>query len=315
MLENLKISMNAVAPMFLIIALGYYIRHHGRIGEKELDRFNNLAFRIFLPCQLFMNMVNSDIKVALNLKLMAFTILCVVLVYVLAFGSVLYFEKKATQRGVMIQAIFRSNFVLLGIPLVSAIYAGQDLGMVPVMIAVIVPLFNILAVITLELFRNSVANIKDILRGIITNPLILGSVLGLMAKAFPIPFHELTVFSTTIGYLGQIATPLMLFILGASFRFSSVSTTKKQIIFCCVGKLLISPAIVFFLSKSIGLYGIEVAILLGAFAFPPAANSYNMARQMEGDADLAANLVVVGTIASCFTLFLWIFLLQQLHML
>ena len=70
MLENLKISMNAVAPMFLIIALGYYIRYHGRIGEKELDRFNNLAFRIFLPCQLFMNMVNSDIKAVLNLKLM-----------------------------------------------------------------------------------------------------------------------------------------------------------------------------------------------------------------------------------------------------
>lgn len=315
MLENLKVSMNAVAPMFLIIALGYYIRYRGWVAEKELDRFNNLAFRIFLPCQLFMNMTDSDIKTAMNLKLMAFTIICVVLVYFLAFASVLLVEKTAARRGVMIQAIFRSNFVLLGIPLVSAIYNGKDMGMVPVMIAVIVPLFNVLAVVTLELFRNSVANLKDILRGIVTNPLILGSVLGLLMKALPISFYKLPVLPTTIGYLGQIATPLMLFILGASFRFSSVSATKKQIIYCCVGKLLISPAIVFFLAGIIGLHGMEIAILLGAFASPPAANSYNMARQMGGDADLAANLVVIGTIVSCVTLFLWIFLLQQIHML
>lgn len=314
MIENLQVSFNAVAPMFFIIALGYYIRHKELVQEKELDTFNSLAFHIFLPCQLFINVIDSDIKAALDLKLIVFTVLCVLLIYFLAFGSVIFFEKKEKCRGVMIQAIFRSNFVLLGIPLVSAIYDGSDFGMVPVMIAIIVPLFNVLAVITLELFRNRKADVKSILLGIMKNPLIIGSVIGLIAKSLNFPFYEYPIFSTTIGYLGQIATPLMLFILGASFRFSSVSIAKKQILFCCIGKLLISPAIVFFLAERMGLHGMEIAILLGAFASPPAANSYNMARQMGGDAALAANLVVLGTMDSCITLFFWIFILQQMQM-
>lgn len=314
MIENLLVALNAVIPMFFIIGLGYYIRLKKMVDETELRKFNNLAFRIFLPCQLFKNVFDSELQDAINLKLMVFTICCVLFIYALAFAGVLLIEKKADRRGVMIQSIFRSNFVLLGIPLVTSIYNVEQLGAVPVMVAIIVPLFNILAVITLEIFRNSQVNIRRILKGIIKNPLILGSMIGLLAKWVQFPFYDITVISTTISYLAQIATPLMLFILGASFHFSSIRSTKKQLIFCCTGKLLISPAIAFFLAKCIGLHGIELAVLLGVFASPPAANSYNMAQQMGGDADLAANLVVVGTAVSCITLFGWILILKQFGM-
>lgn len=311
MWENLIVSLNAVVPMFLIIGLGYFVRSRKMVDEPELRKFNNVAFRIFLPCQLFKNVFDSDLERSFNLKLVVFTVLCILLVYLLALVSVLLTEKLPQRRGVMIQAIFRSNFILLGIPLVSSIYGAENLGAAPVMIAIVVPLFNVLAVITLEVFHSSKVRVGQVLLDIVKNPLIISSLLGLGAKLLGLPLYSSAIFSTTLGSLSQVATPLMLFILGGSFQFSSVRSNGRRILFCALGKLIVVPAIAFSLGAAIGLRGSDLAVLLGVFASPPAANSYTMAQQMGGDADLAANLVVIGTAASCFTMFCWILLLKQ----
>ncbi len=315
MWENLIVAFNAIIPIFSIIGLGYVVRRKKLVEEQGLKNFNHLAFCIFLPCQLFKNVFDSELHNEWNPKFVIFTICCVLVVYGLTFFSVLFVEKIPKRRGVMIQAIFRSNFVLLGIPLVSSICGEERLGAAPIMIAIIVPLFNVLAVITLESFRNTKISGTAIIKGILTNPLIIASMAGLLAKLIHFPFYEITMLSAAVGYLAQIATPLMLFILGASFRFSSIRSVKKQLCICCIGKLILSPAVAFLSASCIGLQGADIAVLLGVFAAPPAANSYNMALQMGGDPDLAANLVVIGTAASCITMFGWILLLKQTGML
>ena len=240
-----------------------------------------------------------------------FTFLCILLVFVLAFLSVIFIEKRSDRRGVMIQSIFRSNFILLGLPLVSAICGGKGDGLTSMMIAIVIPLFNILAIITLEIFRDTKATIRQIILKIIKNPLIVAIFLGLIVKILRLSLNKVPPLTSAISSLAQIATPLLLFILGASFQISSISENKYRILFCVLGRLICAPAIAFFLGIVIGLRGISLVVLLSVFASPTATNSYRMAQQMGGDADLASGIIVISTIVSCFTMVAWIVLLRR----
>lgn len=312
MFSSFMVSVNAVIPMFILIALGYFCRNRGIVDQAGLKQFNNIAFRVFLPCQLFKNIYDSDLSSILDVKLVVFSLTTLALIYLFATIAVRRREPVPQRQGVMIQAIFRSNFVLLGLPLAQAIL-GDDLGPIPLMIGIIVPTFNVLAVITLEVYRGTEKiKIAGILLNILKNPLIIGSVAGLLCRLLNFNILNVSAIKITVTYLAQAAVPVSLFVLGATFRFSDLQKNKKAITFCTLLRLVLIPAIVLPIGVLLQFRGAALVMLLGAFATPPAANSYTMALQMGGDADLAGNLVVVGTSLSCLTLFAWIFCLKQL---
>lgn len=314
MLIGLQTSLNAVIPMFVLIGLGYFCRARKMIVDSELKHFNNIAFCFFLPCQLFKNVYDSELSAAFNPRLILYVLICVGIVYILATISVRKAEQIPSRQGVMIQSIFRSNFVLLGLPLARAI-VHDDLGPIPLLIGIVVPTFNALAVFTLEYYGgDSKTNFWHIIRDILSNPLIIGSFAGLICRLANINIYSIYIIKSTLTYLAQGATPIMLFILGASFQVNSLAKNKRAILYCTAARLMIAPLIIVPIGIALGFRGAAVVALLGIFATPPAANSYTMALQMGGDADLAGNLVVIGTATSCITLFLWIALLTQMHL-
>lgn len=152
-MENLMISANAVLPMCLIMALGYGTRRLGWIRREEISVINKIAFRIFLPCLLYYNVYCSDLSGSFDPLLMAYAVGGVLLTFGLAIGYTLLTEKLPERRGVMIQGMFRSNYVIMGIPVATALLGSDQLGTVSILIAVVVPLFNMLAVVVLEVFR------------------------------------------------------------------------------------------------------------------------------------------------------------------
>ena len=315
MFDSLTVSLNSVIPMFVLIGLGYICRLRKMIDEPELKRFNHVAFCVFLPCQLFKNVYDSDFRGVFDFRLLAYSLLCVGIVYLCAVLSVRRMQQSGSRKGVIIQAIFRSNFALLGLPLAQALL-GDDLGPVPLMVGIVVAVFNVLAVITLEVYcGQSRMKPGSLLWGIIKNPLIIGSVAGLLCRAMHLDIYRIQIVKTSLTYLAQAATPVMLFILGALFHTSSLSINRRAIIYCIGIRLAVVPLAVISVGIALGFRDVALVTLLGAFATPPAANSYTMALQMGGDADLAGNLVVVGTAFSCLTLFIWIVVLSQLHLL
>lgn len=315
MLVGLQTSLNAVIPMFVLIGLGYFCRFKKMIADSELKRFNNIAFHFFLPCQLFKNVYEAELKETFDLKLILYTLICVGTVYLFATIWVRKIEKSSPRQGVMIQSIFRSNFVLLGLPLAQAV-VQDNLGPIPLLIGIVVPTFNALAVVTLEYYGGGVkTKFWHIIGDIFKNPLIVGSVSGLVLRLANINVYNSHIIKSSLTYLSQGATPIMLFILGASFQFNSLVKNKQAILACTVARLIVVPIIIIPIGIALGFRNAALVALLGIFATPPAANSYSMALQMGGDAELAGNLVVIGTAASCLTLFLWIAILTQLHFL
>lgn len=311
-MENLMISANAVLPMCLVMALGYGTRRLGWLRREEISTINKIAFRIFLPCLLYYNIYCSDLSGSFDPLLMAYAVGGVLLTFGLALGYTLLTEKLPERRGVLIQGMFRSNYVIMGIPVATALLGADQLGTVSILIAVIVPLFNMLAVVVLEVFRGQKPKPLHILGQIAKNPLVIGSVLGILMLVAGIRLPH--ILEQTIQSVSAIASPLQLFLLGAFFQFSGLKTYRRELVTVSIAKLIVSPGLFLGLGALLGFRGVAFVSLIGIFASPTAVNSFTMAQQMGGDAELAGDIVVTTSAASILTMFLWIFLFKSLGM-
>lgn len=306
------ISANAVLPMCLIMALGYGTRRLGWIRREEIFAINKIAFRIFLPCLLYYNVYCSDLSGSFDPLLMAYAVGGVLLTFGLSLGYTLLTEKLPERRGVMIQGMFRSNYVIMGIPVATALLGSDQLGTVSILIAVVVPLFNMLAVVVLEVFRGQKPKPLHILGQIVKNPLVIASALGILTLAAGIRLPH--ILERTIQNVSAIASPLQLFLLGAFFQFSGLKTYRRELVTVSAAKLIVSPGLFLGLGALLGFRGVAFVSLIGIFASPTAVNSFTMAQQMGGDAELAGDIVVVTSAVSMLTMFLWVFLFKSLGM-
>lgn len=309
-MENLMISANAVLPMCLVMALGYGTRRLGWLRREEISTINKIAFRIFLPCLLYYNIYCSDLSGSFDPLLMTFAVGGVLLTFGLALGYTLLTEKLPERRGVLIQGMFRSNYVIMGIPVATALLGADQLGTVSILIAVIVPLFNMLAVVVLEVFRGQKPKPLHILGQIAKNPLVIGSVLGILTLVAGIRLPH--ILEQTIQSVSAIASPLQLFLLGAFFQFSGLKTYRRELVTVSIAKLIVSPGLFLGLGALLGFRGVAFVSLIGIFASPTAVNSFTMAQQMGGAAELAGDIVVTTSAVSILTMFLWIFLFKSL---
>ena len=309
-MENLILSFNVVLPLFLCIALGYCLRLTKLLDDPTQKNLNKLCFKVFLPIYVFNSIYTTNISAAFNLKLVALAVGGVLGIFVLLMLLIPRIEKDNAKRGVMIQAIFRSNFALFGLPVVTSLCGEDKIGPASLLIGFIVPMFSILAVVCLETFRGGKPDAKKMLRGIATNPLIIGSVLGILFNALNIPIaagvHK------SIVDLGRIATPLSLVALGAGFQFRRIRGYARQLIICISGKLVVGPLVMVALGAALGLRAEMLAPILALFGSPVSVSSYTMAEQMNGDGTLAGSLVVLTTAFSILTMFLFIFVLKQI---
>ena len=308
-MDNLILSVNVVLPLFLLLAAGYLLKLFKLLDAHTLSAMNQVCFKVFLPILLFLTIYQSDLKQVWNPKLLLFAIVSIFLYFLLLCIFVPLSEKKNSRRGVLIQAMFRSNFILFGIPVASSIYGPEALAPVSMLITVVVPLYNVLAVIVLEFFRGGKINFGKVLFGICKNPLILAAILGLLALYFKVPLPKPIV--SALSDLSDIATPLALLILGGTFSFRKITGYTRQLIIGLCGKLILMPLLFLPVAVLLGFRNEELVGLMTMFGTPSAVSSFVMAEQMGGDSELAGQLVIFTTAFSIFTLFTWVFLLKH----
>ncbi|MGM9536257.1 MAG: AEC family transporter [Intestinibacter sp.] len=309
-MENLILSFNVVAPLFFMMVLGYFLKYIKMYDQHTLDIMNKVVFKVFLPVLLFYNVYTTDLGEALDLKLILYAASGVIILFLLLLLIVPRLEKENPKRGVLIQGVFRSNFVIFGIPVATSIYGEGNVGTTAMLIATIVPLFNVLAVISLEIFRDSQINVKKIAKGVITNPLIVAAVIGIIFLLIGIQLP--TSVLSTVKDISKMATPLGLILLGASFSFSDVKKYLNETIIIVIVKLILVPAIMVPLSVFLGFRGIALLTLTIIYGAPTGVSTFQMAKQMDGDSDLAAQLIVFTSFFCIITMFVWIYILKSM---
>ena len=297
-------AFNLVFPIFVLLALGFFLRKINMMDAPLAKKLNKIIFDIFLPVSVY----ESEFSEVFDKKLITYGILSVLCCFLLLLLFVNLFCKKRESVGVLIQGIFRSNFLIFGVPVAESLFPDGSLsGKAAVMVAIIVPVYNVLAVISLEALNGKKSDAKKIVLNIVKNPLIIGSFCGfiglfLKQAGLIIPGAAYS----AIKSVASIATPLALIALGASLDFASVKGNVSYIVWGIASKLVLSPAIFITVGICLGFRDRELAILLAMYASPSAVSSYTMAQQMGADEQLAGHLVVFGTAISVITVFLWV---------
>ncbi len=317
-------ALSAVSPIIIMVAIGYFLKKLGAVTKDFTKTANKLVFRVFLPAMLFLNVYNIEDIGRIKLGFAAYAICSLLIIFFCALMFICAFTKSNSGRGVLLQASFRSNYALIGIPLAESLFGDEGAAVATLLSAFIIPVFNMLAVISLSVFRcdGKKPSVKNILLSIVKNPLIQSIILGVLAlcirKAFiqsntAFRLSDIKPLFSVLKYLSAPATPLALIALGAGFEFSAIASLKREIVFGVFMRCLAVPALglsvaYIFFSKSFG--GAHFAALLSMFATPVAVSSVPMAQEMGGDTTLAGQLVVWTTLVSAVSVFLSAFLLS-----
>lgn len=320
--ENLAISVNAVLPLIICMAAGYLFRRTKLVDEGFCRKCNTFCFKTFLPLMIFMNVYNSDLESAVQPGAFLFAAAAVLVIFAASFLIIPRIVKKgsvdsagspvsaASRQAVLIQCIFRSNFVIFGYQVVANVYGAGQAAVASVMAAIVVPLYNVLAVITLEYFTNSKNGLRPVILGIIKNPLIIGAVAALLFKlsglTLPAPLY------TGLSDMAGMATPLALVVLGGTFHFDALRRNAGALAIGTLGKIVVPPLVMVPIAAAFGFRDANLLSLVIVFASPAAVNSYTMAAAYGHDPELAGQLVVVTSVLSMVSVFGWIFLLRTL---
>jgi len=314
MLDSFLVAFNAVGPFLVLLGIGFAAIRMKWTDRPFMDRLNALNYKLFFPFLMFNNVYSAKPENMPSVKLIVTGVVSVSLLVVLLMIIVPKIVKENPRRGVIIQGIFRSNFIIYGIPLTTYVFGEEKSSVCGMMIMIMVSLFNIAGVIVLESFREGgKIRPKHLLLGIIKNPLLQGCVVGLLFYLLQIRLPHF--IATPVSSLASLATTLALVVLGANLKFDELKKNRRTISIVLLIRLILLPTVMVIFAYFIGLRGVELFLILMIFGTPVAASSYPMAQNMGGDGQLAGQLVFVSTVASLVTIFAFIFILSGLGLL
>ena len=311
-MENFIFSVNCTLPIFAVMVIGIIGRRLGLLNDEYVAKANKFNFYTAMPAMLFMNMYGQDIRGSFNAHTFIIVGSCIIAMFVLAMLAARFLVKDKYMRGAFAQGAFRGNTALVGISLIMNMY-GESVIAAGV-VACVVPLYNIGAVIFLSVFaakgETKRKSVGSVIKSIITNPLIIGTVLGTIAALTGLKLP--TAAERTLGYMSDMAMGTALICIGAGMRFSALRRCLKPALLATVFKLVIFPLLFVPVAYHAGYRMDALMAIFIAVGSPAAVNSYTMAQSMNHDADLASGIVVISTLLGSVTMTLWVFVLRNM---
>ncbi len=299
-----------IAPVFILVLLGYLLRLNGKIDDVFVDKAMAIVFKLLLPAMLFEKIYKTDISAGLSsgqikLVLLLFlgTIAAFFLSYIYAKPFVSYKDNKNNENtvGSFIQGCFRSNFALLGYPILLSMFG--DVAVMNMALATIatIPTFNVLAVFALENRGDkfSASILKKQLIKIAKNPLIIGILLGFLFSLLKIKLPKFA--QSTLTMLSQSASPVALISIGGFFTFDGFKSELKLTVVSSIYKNVLMPIVFGSLAYFLGFSFMDVIIIVVCLGGPAAISSFSMSCAMGGNRRLSANSIIFTTMMCMVT--------------
>ena len=310
-MENLIFSLNATIPIFLMMLLGMLFRKLGWMDEVFAAKMNKFVFLVPLPVLLFEQLATVDFSEVWDIKFIIFCfVVTAISITISTLISLLW--KDRSIKGEFIQATYRSSAALLGIAFIQNIYGTA--GMAPLMIIGSVPLYNIMAVVVLSVFKpgnNSFdkALVKKTLKGIATNPIIIGIVACFVWSALKLSMPS--ILHKTVSSIGATATPMGLMSMGATFELRKATSKMKPTIVAVFMKLVGFCAVFLPVAAVLGFRNEELIAILVMLGSATTVSSFVMARNMGHEGTLSSGVIMMTTLLSAFTLTMWLDVLRS----
>lgn len=310
-MENLIFAFDAVAPTFSIVFFGILLRKMDILTNDFITKGNILCFKVLFPLLVFFSLYDAQKIEFAYINIIVFCVVMILISVLVLTYLVPKFVKDRRKISVMIQCMYRGNFMLYGIPFSKSLGGEASVTLATSIMAVTLPILNSLSVFVYSAFSDvkENANVKAAFLNALRNPIIWGVIFGLLFYIFHIPMPNFVHKAGTD--VAQIATPLAFLLLGGQFEFRSAKKNIRFLFFGIITKLMVIPAI--FLWAAVQFLDISGTDLVPVFIFlsaPTAITNYQMAIQFDADYELAGDFLIYSMIFSAFTMFVYIYLLR-----
>lgn len=308
-MESLLMACGVVVPMAIMVGIGMLLRTVNLADEPTMKKVDKLIFNVFMPLLSFYNIYKTDFTKLTNVAYIVFGCGLLTLLFIGSMVIVPKFVKPMPTAASLGQAIFRSNYLIFGAAVAESIYGAGNFGMITLLGAVAVPMYNAEAAILLEKARNGAASPKKLMLAIAKNPTVIATVAGIAINLLRITIPGLLL--DVVQDLAGLTTPLSFLSIGVTLKLGAVGK-KKYLISGVIIRLVLVPMVIIPLAALCGFRGQEMCALMILFAAPTAVSSYPMAVAMDADGNFAAQMIAYTTIFCLPTIFLWTLLLNSM---
>lgn len=302
-------------PVFLMMVLGYVLhRKTPLLNDAFANYLNTFVFKLALPVQLFKSLSQEDFHAVWDGGIVLFCFAASLASILLLLGLSAFLRDRSL-RAEFVQAGYRGSQALLGLALLQNIYGASATGG-PLALVLIgaVPLYNVAAVLLLTLLAPGGhldrKTVGKALRGIVTNPIILGIAAGLVWSLLQLP--QPMIMQRAVSSLAATATPLGLLALGASMDPKKAAGCWKPTLIASLFKLVLFVALFLPLAVKLGYRREALTALLIMLGSPATVSCFSMARSMGHEGVLSASAVMLTTVCSAFTFTVWLYLLKSM---
>ena len=305
--------LQAVLPVFFVIAIGAVARRFRFIEEPFIDTANRLVYYLLLPALLFYKIGTSNFREAFNAPLVIGGYAATLTTFLIT--TLLSRQMGITpgERGSFVQGAVRANLAYVGLPVVFS--AVGDIGLLKagILLGFMVPLINSLAIVALVTPHangkgRARENAAQVAYQLAINPVLLSAFFGILWSLFKVPLPALA--DRTLAILSGSTLPLALLCLGGSFSFERARSGFRLAAIAAGMKILLMASLAVAIYRWLGLAGDDLRVGVIMMGCPTAVVTYVMASQLKGDTNLAGTIIVVSTLASAVTLSGWLFLLH-----
>ena len=296
-----------------MICTGAMIRTLYKVPKEFFDRLSTLCFQVLLPFMLFDNIYAADLSVSFDPKLLLFLGFGVLGWFALGYALFYFLIPDHRMRGTYIQCCFRSNIGVVGVAMARSMMDDAGVATVTIAVALLAPLYNVLAVVALETCRGGKVDLKHTFGSIAKNNIVRSCLLGILFLLLEIPVPS--AIMKGIGSVGDAGSVMTMVALGASLRFDGMRANLKKVAAGNLLRLVIAPLAFTSAAVLLGFRGNALGAVLLTSASPMASTSYAMALACDSDHELTGQIVVTTSFFCCLTLFLWIFLFKQMGLL
>ena len=308
-MNDFIVAINAVIPFFLYMTGGYILNRVRPMKKEFIAQMNSMVFNYFYPFIIFSNLYKMDRSKGFNTH-----ILLVVFggIFAILIVSLIITKKTApdnSRRGVIVQAMFRSNSILFAIPLARSVFGAAGGEISAVVGSAVSPVYNVIAVIMFETFRGGKTSVKKLIKNILVNPIMIGAYAAIIVILTGVRFPS--AIEGVVEQVSSMGSCLALILLGMTLSFGAMKKNRKCLIVFTALKMAVIPAIVLAVIMAMDFTPVERFAIFSTFATPAAIASYTTAANMGGDGELAGQIVFLTTAVSVVTMFLWIFFLKR----
>lgn len=302
-MNSIVLAVNVVLPMAIMMGVGWIMRLTGVSDRDTMKKVDSMIFKVFMSVLMFYNVYNADLTQLRQAGYIVYGAVGLLLLFLVAVTVVPRLIHPAATAASFGQAMFRANYMLFGVAVAQNIYGVGNVGVVMLMGAVAIPLFNILATIVLEYGRSDKTKPAKMIKSVLVNPNIVAAILGILVNLSGIQLPQIIL--KVMSDLGGLASPLSFLSLGVSLNLASVKRSRGLLSLGLSLRLVIIPMILLIPAIFLGFRGQQLCALMVLFASPVGVSSYPMAVAMRADGELAGQLVALSTVASLGTIFCW----------